>query len=177
MWPFRKKRGESEPPEETPHHYVFAHTALRKACEGDPMFFFEALASDKRDDFLQALWRMVREMCDSHGKPTFDISDVEITTRRIKNYPAVIVKMPPPREAPQAHFVGVVLMVDVNAETAPEKPEFKYFTLERGEDMHGAENPVLCGWKPDMHRHYGDGPPPIQAAFVAAIEEMLERTA
>jgi hypothetical protein len=174
MWPFRKKRGEPSPPEEPTHHYVLAHSAFRKACEGDPVYFFESMASDRKDDFLRALWRMVCDMCSESGEPTFDISDVDITTRRIKNYPAVIVKMPPPRKAPQAHFVGIVLMVDINADVPPEKPTFQYFTLEKGEDPDGGEKTVLGGWVPeDTHVNYGEGPPAIQAAFVAAIEEIV----
>lgn len=173
MWPFRKKCSPAEQPEGGPHHYVLAHMAFRKACQGDPLFFFETIASDKRDDFLRALWRMVCDMCSSSGEPTFDIADVGITTRRIKNYPAVIVAMPPPAAVPQAHFVAIVLMVDVNTDTFPEKPELRYFTLERGAELDGTENTVLGGWKEDVHLNFGDGPPPIQAAFVAAIEEKI----
>ena len=173
MWPFTRKRSAPKQPESCPHHYVLAHTAFRKACEGDPLFFFEAIASAKKDDFLRALWRMVCEMCSSSGEPTFDIADVAITTRRINNYPAVIVEMPPPTAVGQAHFVAIVLMIDASADAAPEKPEFTYFTLEKGEELGGTVKTVLGGWKGDMHLNFGDGPPPIQAAFVAAIEEKI----
>ena len=160
--------------ETTRHHYVLAHFALRKFCQDDPLWFFGVMGSPQRDDFLDDVWRQVRENCDSEGSASFDISDVGITTLRIKGYPGILVNMPPPADTAEAYFAGILLKIDTNTDTHPENPEVAYITLEKGNNPYEAERTVLCGWTTDgTHVNYGDGPTPTQEAFIEAIEKMI----
>lgn len=162
-----------ELPKKSHHHYVLAHVALRTICLQNPYAFFGVMASPERDDFLQSVWQMVRRNCDPEGPPSFDIADVGITTCRIRDFPAIIVTMPPPADVPEAYFVGMVLKVDGKKKDPPAHPEVAYLTLERGIQMDGAERTVLCGWSGDAHYNYGESPPATEADFIRAIEKKL----
>jgi hypothetical protein len=155
---------------------VLAHVALRKFCEQNPGAFFGVMGSPKRDEFLQELWGKVRAHCDPKGAPTFDIKDVTITTCRVRNFPTIIVTMPPPVEVAEAWFVGIVLKIDLDAQSAPEKPEFVYLTLEKGANFDGIDRTILCAWDAEgAHVNYGNGPPPNERDFAGAIDLMLGR--
>ncbi|MFT5241728.1 MAG: hypothetical protein ACI9X0_002715 [Kiritimatiellia bacterium] len=156
------------------HHYEFAHIALREVCQGDPLAFFNIIDSPLRNDFLGDIWRNVRENCDADGNASFDLSDIGITTCRIKSFPAIIVAMPPPAETAQAHFVAIVLKIDTDPNTPPVQLDFGYLTLEKGTTFGGSERTVLCGWRSDgAHMNYGDGPAATQESFIAAVGEMI----
>ena len=157
-----------------PHHYVLGHIALRKICKDNPLDFFSIMGSSQREDFLNDVWKQVRKNCDPEGAATFDIADVEITACRIKNFPAIVITMPPPSETAEAFFVAIILKIDPQVEELPKQPDFAYLTLEKGINMDGTERSVLCGWTTDdSHMNYGDGPEPTQEAFVAAVEKMI----
>lgn len=164
----------SEQPARSPHHYVLGHIALRQICQENPLGFFGIFGSPQRGEFLEDIWEQVRKNCDPDGIATFGISDVGITTTRVKGFPCIIVSMPPPLKSPEAHFAGIVLRVDMSADKPPENPEISYLTLEKGGSAGGVERTMLGGWTDqDSHVTYGEGPAPTQAAFVAAIEALI----
>lgn len=163
------------PPGSCHHHYVLAHIALRKICLQDPMMFFGTLASEHKDEFLNDIWKQVREHCDPKGEATFDISDVGFATCSIRDYPTIVVAMPEPTGLGEAYFAAIVLKIELDAAEPPEKPEILYFTLEKGVHLDQSDRTVMCGWTADdSHLNYGEGPSPDPDEFVAAIEKLLE---
>ncbi|MFH0946209.1 MAG: hypothetical protein V2A76_13495 [Planctomycetota bacterium] len=164
----------SQQPGKSPHHYVLGHLALRQICQENPLGFFGIIGSEERDEFLKDIWEQVRKNCDPDGTPSFDISDVGITTSLLKGFPCIIISMPPPQVPPEAHFAGIVLRIDMSADKPPENPEISYLTLEKGLSRDGEERTMLGGWTDqDSHVTYGAGPPATQADFVAAMEALL----
>ncbi len=162
------------PGPETPHHYIFANIALRKACEEDPLAFFDVIASPQRDEFLKDVWQQIRENYDTAGIPPFELSDIRFTTCRLKNSPCIVVSMPRPAQIAEAHFVAIVLNVNSKSKSPSEQPRILYFTLEKGVNVDGSERTVLGGWSDnDTHLNFGSGPPATLEDFVRTIEQMI----
>ena len=61
------------------HHYYFAHIFLRRACEYNPLKFFETMESDKKDDLIKFVWDKVCEQFDQEQKIelTADLNAIE----------------------------------------------------------------------------------------------------
>ena len=156
-----------------PHHYTLAHMAFRGFCSQDPLAFFGVMGSPQRDSLIQELWRQVCENCEGEGTPDFDISEVDVITCRVKDYPCMVIQMPEPQEIGEAHFVGIVLHTDINSTELPENPEFAYLTLEKGQDEEAQACTYLCTWTlDDQHINYGQGPEPTLDNFVKQLEAM-----
>jgi hypothetical protein len=160
----------------TQHHYVLGHVALRQICQSDPVGFFGIMASPHRENFLADVWRQIRNDCDAGGEPSFSIQDLGVTPCRVKDFPCLLLTMPPPKNVPEAIFVGIVLKVDMTQAQPPagEIPEVLYATLEKGIHLgDGSERTVLCAWRANLHVNYGDGPPADRTAFLAAVEKLI----
>ncbi len=161
---------------ESPHHYVFAHVALRQACFANPVRFFALMASPYRQEFLDSLWQQICTVCDQHGKAQFLPKDVNIQMGRIGEYPAIVVQMPTPCHVPEAHMVCIVLKVPIDElKSKSEIPDaqVRYFTLEKGVDISGRDRTVLCAWDGEKHINFGDGPEATVMAFLDAIKELI----
>jgi len=80
--------------------------------------------------------------------------------------------MPTPRFIAEAHMICVILQVTVNKlQQKTEKPEVRYFTLERGINFEtGGDRTVLCAWDGGSHINYRDGPVATPAAFIDAVK-------
>ena len=106
--------------------------------------------------------------------PPFDILDLKVGTFRIRDFPCIIVVMPPPANICEAHFVGIILKSESNPETPPEEIDFAYMVLEKGLDPESkTERTVLCSWLGDVHENHGDGPNATPEDFVCALEDRL----
>lgn len=155
------------------HHYILGHIALREICADDPVSFFCLMNAPERDEFLDGVWRQIRDNCDVDGKAPFDITDVDFKYCTVQDYPTVLITMPEPEGMTEAYFVAMILKIDIDADEFPENPEFQYFTLEKGSEMDGTDRTVMCEWTADgKHMNYGDGPPPDIDFFV---EEVIGR--
>ncbi len=165
----------AEPTKQTRHHYELAHMALREICFHDPYGFFDLIGSDGRAPFLTSLWGEICKNCDAQGAANFTIADVTVDTFRIGDFPAILIHMPPPGFVTEAYLVCIVLKIPLAMlEHSPPGPEVGYFVLEKGEQLgNNGDRTVFCAWDKDIHRNYGDGPPPEPAAMIAAVEEML----
>jgi hypothetical protein len=173
MWPFKKRSDPSQEAPHTQHHYVLAHVAFRTVCRQNPLAFFALMASPERDGFLEVLWQDVCKNSGAPGPASFGIRDLSFKTGRIKGFPCLLIRMPPPRSMAEAHMVCAVLRENME-EPVPEHPEVGYYTLEKGFNMDGSERTVLCAWMGDgSHVNYGDGPPATDEAFLAAVEGLL----
>ncbi|MGK7900087.1 MAG: hypothetical protein AB4352_01505 [Hormoscilla sp.] len=160
------------------HHYVFVHMALRDICQNNPQAFFNTMMSPSKDQFMQIIWKHVRQHCDGEGDSPFDIEEVNITACRLKNFPALIVAMPPPFEPAEAHFACIVLNIDLSSDSVsltPNHPKFWFFTLEKGiNQIDGSDITYLCGWSEEgSHHNYCEGPAANEAAFVHAVMDMI----
>jgi hypothetical protein len=164
--------------EQPPHHYVFAHVALRQVCQANPFAFFGVMASPDRQEFLDGLWDKVRERHAEDGEPCFSSTEIKVETTLIGQYPAVLVIMPPPKFWTEAYMVCAVLEVPVDeiSERTDEKPTVKYFTLELGLNIETGEHyTMFCGWDDDTHVSYGVGPDVTEKAFLEAVARMIEK--
>lgn len=158
--------------EPRPHHYVFAHQTLRYECSVDPLSFFAVIGSAECEDFLAQVLAATTQVI---GTPAdFAPADLEVVTGRIRDWPCVVVRMPPALAAAEAHLVGVVL-TDMPADgAASEEPlSFRYFTLERSFDFGDGPHTVLCEWTEDRHVNFGSGPAVDVGEFVTALEALL----
>lgn len=156
------------------HHYVLAHGALRQHCFANPLLFFSLMGSDKRNGFLNQIWEKVCEFCDQSGSAKFGIDDVKVHIGHIKDFPYIIICMPPPAEVAEAHMIGIVLKVDFNIDVEDQVPSVSYFTLEKGESVDGVDLTVLAEWsKEGSHSNYGIGPEPDAPKFLAAFASRI----
>ena len=83
--------------------------------------------------------------------------------------------MPAPHFRTEAHMVCIVLKIPVEdfAQAKPD-PEWRYFTLEKGDDpTTGKNRTILCAWEGDSYLNYGDGSEPTLEAFIAAVTKRL----
>lgn len=154
-------------PEARPHHYIFAHQALRGFCAPDPLAFFAIMASAEQRDYLAWMWQRVEEAL---KEPATGLSVEEVTAYpcRVKDLPTLIITLPPPKAITEAHAVAIVLT------GTPEAPGFRYFTLEYGFNLDNhSPRTVLCEWQDDVHANYGTGPEPTLADFAAAVQARL----
>jgi hypothetical protein len=161
-------------------HYAFAHVLLRQLAFENPVGCVGMLHSPERDKMLAALWEDVAKHCRKNGMADGVVAGAPPTVRPapVGRFPSCIVTMPQPQGPTEAHFVAIVLHVDVEAlrsgEEPPEKPELSYFTLEKGVTLDGESRTVLCGWNAEgSHLNFGDGPPAEFDAFVAAVAEHI----
>jgi len=163
------------PEKRTSHHYVLAHFALRQVAFDNPYAFFAIMASPKRQDFLDSVWKnLCRNFDEKQGTAHFTVRDLEITTTRLGDYPTVLIQMPKPYFPPEAYMVCVVLKVPVQQlSTQPKNPAVLYYTLERGMNMDGSERTVFCGWNRESHFNCGPGPEANAAAFLAQVQQVV----
>ncbi|MGW8394691.1 hypothetical protein [Pseudoduganella sp. HUAS MS19] len=168
----RNKTSKATPVDPRDHHYVFAHILVKEVCAQDPLRFFALVASPEQKDFVAWLWEMTAKQV---GRPIteFDPGQLEVSTFRVKDAPAILLKMPDPIAAAEAHMVGVILTDFPKDAAAESKGSFRYFTLEHGVNLDGTIGTVLCEWDDEEHKNFGDGPPPTVEAFAGAIEARL----
>jgi hypothetical protein len=156
------------------HHYVVAHVFLRKVAQEHPLKFFGEMWSQQQDRLMRRILEQVRLLFDNEGNPPFDMSDVEITTCLIKGFPGVVIRMPPPANIGEAHFVAAVLKEDIHAEALPEPADVRFLTLEKALSLDDSERTFLCGWMGEKVRvNYGDGPAATLEDFIEAVEEKI----
>ena len=168
----RKKTPPATPADPRDHHYVFAHILVREVCAQDPIRFFALVASPEQKDFVAWLWEMTAKQV---GRPIteFDPGQLEVNTFRVNDAPAILLKMPVPIAAAEAHMVGVILTGLPQDEEPESKGSFRYFTLEHGVNLDDTIRTVFCEWNEGSHLNFGDGPPPTVEAFASAIEARL----
>lgn len=157
-----------------PHHYIFAHVALRQVCLTNPIGFFALMASPNRQKFLNDLWEQICQNCDQEGNAQFSPKDIKIETFTIGEYPAVIVQMPTPQKITEAYMLCIVLKVPLSElKQEMDNIQIRYFTLEKGINVLGEDQTFLCAWDGEMHVNYGDGPEPKLSAFIDAIKKLI----
>lgn len=157
-----------------PHHYTFAHTALRTLCESDPLQFFSVMGSDERDKLLKFVLGKVVEQCEGTSTPDFTLDDITIHTVKVGDYPTVLMVMPQVKAVTEAIMVAIVLTSHLDIENPDKNVSYRYFTLELSCSPDGKPQTALCEWSGEDHINLGDGPAPNEKAFLVAIELLIK---
>ncbi|THB75259.1 MAG: hypothetical protein D6B28_00645 [Gammaproteobacteria bacterium] len=156
-----------------PHHYAFAHVALKMICDSDPIQFFQVMGSDEKEKLLSFLWKNVVEQCEDGQAPDFTMDDITIHTVKLGDYPVVLVVMPPVMALTEAAMVAIVLNSDTSPSKSDKKLAYRYFTLELGISTEGKLQAELCEWVGEEHVNLGSNPEPNMKAFLSAIGPFL----
>ena len=159
-----------------PHHYEFAHRAIREIAFHDPVMFLAVAASPKANEFLEDILKLVEEnRTDATSKPDFTATDIHLYPTCIGAYPCAILEMPEPEGTTEAFFTAFVVLADLaEGQEGLENAEARYFTLEKGFHIDGNPRTVLGEWRKDgSHLNYGDGPLPLLTHFSQRIAEAI----
>lgn len=149
--------------------------------------FFRAMASDRKQEFLQDLVQLYQARHKVAFNPAVKGDDSEIPemvfegkeinclgVTTIENLPCVLLVMPPPEMATEAFLVAVVSTVDEEKlwnDGGDASSPIYYFTLEAS----ATGNPMLCEWADGQHLNYGSDPAPKSDAFQDVVEMFLSR--
>ncbi len=157
-----------------PHHYIFAHMAVRNRFFDNPTTFVAALGN-RRQALLEEMWANVGRWVEAkEGKEAALPSDgLALTVREVgPGSLALIISLPPPEDFTEAHFVGLLL----------HPPRF--ITLEHGFSFapRGTRT-VLCEWTgrlqggppSGVHANVGDGPEATVDAFAETLSGMVSQ--
>jgi hypothetical protein len=159
-------------PEPRDHHYVLGHIVLRQVCAQDPLQFFSLMVSEERDRYLRWLWDQAESIA-KRSAVNAKVSELKVTTCKIKEFPTVIITLPETMALAEAKMVAVVMVGEAGESKAG--VNVRYFTLEDGEDTKGAPRTVICEWRDNDHLNFGNGPPATISEFAHAIERHLVR--
>jgi hypothetical protein len=127
------------------------------------------MASPERCRMLDGLWQQASSDAGSTAVLEFATCPLATTTT-LSDCPVVVVTMPPPRAAGEAHFVGLVLTgLPARGEPA-HNVTVRCFTIEQGA---GAQHATLCEWLDDERVELEATTTATAAGFLAAIERRL----
>ena len=178
IWPFSKSEISAPPgaitgemPAARTGHYLFAHRILREVALDDPTLVLGVLSGSRANEFLNRLIDHVRPACREKGEEVgFDAADLEVSGGRVGNFPCALVRMPDAVGVAEAHFVAMVLLLDMRQKDAPiEKSKLRYFTLEASYAIDGKKSAAFCEWTHDAHLNLGFVETPTFDAFVKLV--------
>jgi hypothetical protein len=146
-------------------HYYFAYEYLPEKAGNNAKDLVDKLRGDSATDYLNFLWESSCSEVNAVEEefiPTDDLAcfPVEIDAEHY----GVIVRFPRPKRTLEAYFAAII--VPAKSENTN---DYRYFTLELGEDLDGSKRTVLCELSEDRHINYGDGSKPEQEAFAKSL--------
>lgn len=151
-----------------PHHYNFAHVALREAFFSNPSALANALRTQGTAT-LFGFWAHVGAMlCQRQGGTDLVAPEgLAVTQHELGDWVSFVVDLPEPKDVNEAHFVG--LLIRKPADDHPRTARF--LVLEASTpDPSGTPRTVLGEWLPDRHHVHGVGSEPTRDAFVEMLE-------
>jgi len=170
-------------------HYAFAHGFLPQYVQQNPFAFlsyvFREIPNGQPADptrFIQSRWCMIFEDIAGLaggvrlGMPTVfrRVSDLSMSVHHLAGKPAALIQMPKPEQPPEAFFVGVVLLADVNRPNDwPRDAKARVMTLEMFSELHPSQG-LLCEWTTGSHVNRSRHIAARQDEFLRAMEELLE---
>jgi hypothetical protein len=167
------------PPRRKPRaqHYIFAHKLVPYLFFQDSGGFVGTLAH-QGNALLGPLWVEAARLART-GAPDTPADAIDfpyIPAHEVRNLAGdatlVVLVLPTPIAANEAHFVGLLLPSPFDSDEATAK----VYTLEHSEDHHRKIGTMLCGWTAEgAHVNYASCPPPVLEAFVAAVEDAWVR--
>ena len=169
------------PPENSKHHYLFAHYALRVAAFQHHLMMFPILTSPERADFFNTLLKTLdKHLEPEEGKRNFSGEDIHFAGFNIEGRPCAMVIMPPANNPTEAHFVAIVSRKTTEEMTWEvmnqeyETPPIDYYTLELAAFPTEEGKGVFCSWSPDeTHSNLGLGSRPDPEEFAEFLRESL----
>ncbi|MFJ8043894.1 hypothetical protein ACIRBX_25670 [Kitasatospora sp. NPDC096147] len=146
------------------HHYRFAHRVMpRAAVDFGPTMLAEPPAHGVQRS-LESLWDGFGGTLPPEDRlPSDGLSGQHVDRA---GHRLLLVTLPEPIAAAEAHFVAVV---QVRGEEA-----CRFLTLERSESpVDGSVGTVLGEWSAEGHVNFGAGPAPRPELFLSAIDALL----
>ena len=142
---------------EAGNHFTFSHQALPTIVNSGPNKLFSMMV---RGDKKGVIIDLLEAVCKYHGYPLDDqiLSEIHVDLFKIGRIPIILIKMPQPSQAAQAHFIAIVLVQDGMA---------RYFTLEAGA---GDPGTFLCELQDGKHMNYGSVD---KEDFIIRISEVI----
>jgi len=166
------------PPRAKPRaqHYIFAHKLVPSLFFQDSGGFVGALAQEG-NALLGRLCVEAARLARTHApdSPTDAIDSPCVPSFEVRDLAGgatlVVLVLPAPVAANEAHFVGLLLPPFDTSDATGE-----VYTLELSEDHHRKIGTMLCGWKADgSHVNYASCPPPALESFEAAVKDVWAR--
>ncbi len=137
------------------------------ADSGGPLPFFAEMMGERRDAFLQHLWRWACRACSE--APLFQLEDVNFQSFKgadnLSGFPTLLITMPTPSLDYEPYFVVIVFK---SKHSAPSE-EFAFLMLEKR-----GEGTMLCSLTTDGTRQeFGFGTAVNASQFLAAAEKFI----
>ncbi|MFD7592555.1 hypothetical protein ACFV6D_05910 [Kitasatospora sp. NPDC059812] len=150
--------------EPRPHHYRFVHRELaRQVLEFGPRLTVPD-AGGSLLPVLTGIWDNLgqtlppEDRLPSHG--------LDCRHLRADGHPLLLVTLPTPTGATEAHFVAAVHPQGTKT--------VRYVTLEHAlNPFDGSPGTVLGEWSSEGHLNHGEGPSPVAELFVAAVAKLV----
>ncbi|NQZ58146.1 MAG: hypothetical protein HRT88_11870 [Lentisphaeraceae bacterium] len=147
-------------------YYTFAHVALRKMVEIDPLECFKIMTSKNQHKFIDFVWK---EVCDScHCDEINASKGILLSPTNVGRHPAVIIEMPPTKAESEAIYIAVVLRNPMDLDAVSDA-DYRYFLLEQGRATTAGSATVLCEWCDSGHYNMEEGPQADLKAFVKSV--------
>jgi hypothetical protein len=146
-----------------PHHYNFAHVALRDLSFVDPAELLKVLSGEGAHEYLLRLWNNVHEF-----NPEGERIPPEGLKSAIYSFPdrsaIAIITLPTPEVMTEAGMVAIAFTPNkAKLVFFPQAPSIRYLTLELTEDHDGKETYLLCEWAPsDLGWYHGNFDEPLE---------------
>jgi hypothetical protein len=150
-------------------HYNFAHVALPILALGNPKKLYKDLARDGGLKYLISIWEgLERRMEVSYSHEGLETEKLNFGER----YEAFIIKMPAPRNVPEAFFICIVFDVKKKF-LSKEVSSVRYFTLEFGKSpFDDSPEYHFCEWYGGIfpeHKNHGHFDALDKAMFMGVL--------
>jgi hypothetical protein len=154
-------------------HYRFAHSVLVDFFCEDAKRLWDLLTHADADRFMLKVW----EIAGRDAPDRIDPAGLRRSHERLKTGEVVIIKLPEPKSANEAHVVALVRIPEKKSLFRKAQPEsFRYFTLEQGVDIKDLGGLLIfCEWLADgSHLNYEEcSVEPDISGFRALIDDVL----
>lgn len=146
--------------------YQFAHRVFPRWFREDPEAVAAVLRGPEGLPHLIALWKEVGVVC----REALPSEGLGVESVELDGWRGALVRLPEPREMPEAHFLCVVWP------EARGPGEARLLTLEHSFGLDGQVATVLGEWRADgAHLNFGSGPAPQSGPFLEAVAQLLAK--
>jgi hypothetical protein len=178
----------------SPHHYAFAHGALRDLSVHLMSCIFSHFTKGPKRTIqarIRKLLKATDALVEDTAKCHYDVSDFKFTRHSYGDAPCLVVEMPEPQEPGEAYFVAIVSRISEIAVESQEL-EFKirggpglhkhwllnYYTLERSPGYAGGAKSFFCEWDAQgRHINHCRGPEGTVGEFLPFLKDFVVQRA
>jgi hypothetical protein len=157
------------------HHYDFTHRILPQLTFENPARMREFVRERDAEGRLRKMWHEYGDTVRKSGGIVIPGAP-ELAVHDGKGDLVAVVRMPSPARVAECHFVALHFQIGGRGWKAMlRRLRVRYFTLEVDDVPRGAPpRTLLGGWHEGTHVSFGEGPPPSQEAFLAAVRAQVE---